>query len=153
MTSMTIWAFPSFCLIPILILVCILGEMVSLLANVSHWVDNVTHLCYREEFNLTHESHWCGPKDECSQKGMILPIFNEVTWPIWLRIVLYFGGLLYSFVAVFIVADIFMCSIDAITSTTKKITVSGPDGQQEVMEVPVWNGTIANIVLMSLGPR
>ena len=121
MTSMTICACPSFSLIQIFILYCIPGVMVSLLANASHWVDNVTHLCYREEFNLTHESHWCGPKDECSQKGMILPIFNEVTWPIWLRIVLYFGGLLYSFVAVFIVADIFMCSIDSITSKTKEI--------------------------------
>ena len=125
----------------------------SLIANASHWVDNVTHLCYREEFNLTHESHWCGPKDECSQKGMILPIFNEVTWPVWLRIVLYFGGLLYSFVAVFIVADIFMCSIDSITSKTKEIIVSGENGEQETIEVPVWNGTVANLVLMSLGPR
>ena len=80
-------------------------------------------------------------------------MFIEVTWPWWLRVGLYFGGLVYSFVAVNIIADIFMCSIDAITSTTKKITVSGPDGQQEVMEVPVWNGTVANIVLMSLGPR
>ena len=85
--------------------------------------------------------------------GLLLPVFDDFIWHPWIRIALYLVGLLYSFVAVFIVADIFMCSIDAITSTTKKITVSGPDGQQEVMEVPVWNGTVANIVLMSLGPR
>ena len=83
---------------------------------------------------------------------------------------------IHSFVAVFIVADIFMCSIDAITSKTKvyivfssysvaslkwkkilfilqEITVSGPDGTQEKIEVPIWNGTAANIILMSLGPR
>ena len=36
------------------------------------------------------------------------------------RISLYLAGLLYSFIGVFIVADIFMCSIDSITSTTKK---------------------------------
>ena len=113
----------------------------------------MTHLCFKEEVNISHETSWCGPKDECLQKGMILPIFNEVTWPIWLRIVLYFIGLLYSFVAVFIVADIFMCSIDSITSKTKEITVSGENGQPEVVDVPVWNGTVANIVLMSLGPR
>ena len=35
----------------------------------------------------------------------------------------------------------------------KEITVSGPDGTQEKIEVPVWNGTAANIILMSLGPR
>lgn len=69
------------------------------------------------------------------------------------RIALYFIGMLYSFIGVFIVADIFMCSIDSISSTTRKVTVSGPNGEQEVIEVPVWNGTIANIVLMSLGPR
>ena len=62
-------------------------------------------------------------------------------------------GLLYSFIGVFIVADIFMCSIDSISSTTRKVTVSGVDGQEEVIDVPIWNGTIANIVLMSLGPR
>ena len=84
---------------------------------------------------------------------MIFPVFIEQTWPQWLKILLYFIALCYSFVAVFIVADIFMCSIDAITSKTKVITVSGPDGTQEKVEVPVWNGTAANIVLMSLGPR
>ena len=82
-----------------------------------------------------------------------MPVFIEVTWPLWIRVGLYFFGLLYSFVAVFIIADIFMCSIDAITSKTKKITVTGPDGKQEETEVPVWNGTVANLVLMSLGPR
>ena len=46
------------------------------------------------------------------------------------RISLYLAGLLYSFIGVFIVADIFMCSIDSITSTTKKVTVSGPNGEQ-----------------------
>ena len=29
----------------------------------------------------------------------------------------------------------------------------GSDGKEESVEVPVWNGTIANLVLMSLGPR
>ena len=87
---------------------------------------------------------------------MVFPIFIEETWPVGLRIALYFLALCYrshhipnycanygdrddcdyqcishglevilidrlhfSFVAVFIVADIFMCSIDAITSKTK----------------------------------
>ena len=124
------------------------------------WVENVSHLCYSQHYgdgyNVTPEDTVtvaCGPKDICSQKGMILPIFIEVTWPWWLRVVLYFTGLLYSFVAVFIIADIFMCSIDAITSKTKTVTVSSPDGKQETVEVPVWNGTVANLVLMSLGPR
>ena len=84
---------------------------------------------------------------------MVFPLFIEETWPHWLKVSLYLVALLYSFIAVFIVADIFMCSIDAITSKTKQITVSAPDGTQEQIEVPVWNGTAANIILMSLGPR
>ena len=44
-----------------------------------------------------------------------------------------------------------MCSIDSITSTTRQVTISGEDGEDEVVDVPIWNGTVANIVLMSLG--
>ena len=44
------------------------------------WSGNVSHLCYTEEVNTSHESVWCRPKDECSQQGMILPLFIEVTW-------------------------------------------------------------------------
>ena len=44
-------------------------------------------------------------------------------------------GLLYSFVAVNIIADIFMCSIDAISSKTKIVKTMGPDGKEESVEV------------------
>ena len=127
--------------------------MEDLSSSIGNWVDNATHLCFIGASELTSESDWCGTKDDCSKKGMILPIFNEVTWPLWLRASLYFIGLLYSFIAVFIVADIFMCSIDSITSKTKEIIISGENGEQEIIEVPFWNGAVANLVLMSLGPR
>ena len=85
------------------------------------------------------------------------------------RIFLYFLGLLYSFLAVFMVADIFMCryctvlyctvlyctvfmvadiflcSIDSITSATKRVLVASKDGATEEVEVPVWDGTLANL--------
>ena len=61
--------------------------------------------------------------------------------------------MVYSFLAVFMVADIFMCSIESITSVKKKVTISTEDGGTEEVEVPIWNGTLANIILMSLGPR
>lgn len=32
-----------------------------------------------------------------------------------------------------------------------KVTISGENGEEEVIDVPIWNGTVANIVLMSLG--
>ena len=51
------------------------------------------------------------------------------------------------------VADIFMCSIESITSATKKVIVATDDGHSKVVEVPIWNGSLSNILLMSLGPR
>lgn len=68
------------------------------------------------------------------------------------RAFLYFFALLYSFLGVSIVADIFMCAIEKITSKTKKIHIaSTQDDVPEVIEVPVWNGTVANLTLMALG--
>ena len=65
------------------------------------WLQNSSHLCFISETQrLT-----CGPKDDCSGKGILLPLFIEVTWPWELRVILYFAGLVYSFVAVNIIAD------------------------------------------------
>merc|ERR1712203_1112214 len=76
-------------------------------------------------------------------------------WPKEARAVLYFIGLCFSFLGVSIVADVFMCAIEKITSKTKQIHVAGQDGDKdvgpEVIEVPVWNGTVANLTLMALG--
>ena len=66
---------------------------------------------------------------------------------------MYCIGLLYSFLAIFMVADIFMCSVDCITSTTRTVTVATNDGGAKKIEVPIWNGALANILLLSLGPR
>ena len=45
-----------------------------------------------------------------------------------------------------------MSAIEKITAKTKEIHLagSGEDGP-EVIEVPVWNGTVANLTLMALG--
>ena len=39
----------------------------------------------------------------------------------------------------------FMCSIDSITSATKRVLVATKDGATEEVEVPVWDGTLANL--------
>ena len=51
-----------------------------------------------------------------------------------------------------IVSDMFMSAIEKITAKTKQIHLasSGEDGG-DVIEVPVWNGTVANLTLMALG--
>ena len=80
---------------------------------------NSSHLSFSSvETKILEEA-----SDACSQKGILLPLFVEVTWSWEVRVVLYFAGLVYSFVAVNIIADIFMCSIEAITSKTKTVKV------------------------------
>jgi len=110
------------------------------------WIGNKTHLCFGSEDPL------CGGIDDCSQKGLLLPLFFEGTWPREARAVLYFVALLYSFLGVSIVADVFMCAIEKITSKTKLIHIAGDSGEgPESIEVSVWNGTVANLTLMALG--
>jgi len=110
------------------------------------WSENETNVCY----HVDGEEKFCGLKDEC--QGMVLPLFLEITWPWQMRAVLYLIGLLYSFFGISIVSDLFMGAIEKITSSTKKITLasSGDEGP-EVIEVPIWNGTVANLTLMALG--
>ncbi|XP_028967562.1 sodium/calcium exchanger 3 [Galendromus occidentalis] len=100
--------------------------------------------------------------------GLLIPFLNEAGWDPTLRAILYLGGLLYCFIGVAIIADVFMCSIEKITSKTRKITLSAqqrivkvyqegsrPDSdsdiEPEVIEVKVWNETVANLTLMALG--
>ena len=106
---------------------------------------NETDTCYMVDGG----DKFCSARCE----AMVLPLFIEVTWPHGLRAALYLIGLLYSFFGISIVSDLFMGAIEKITSSTKKITLaSGGDGEgPEVIEVPVWNGTVANLTLMALG--
>lgn len=57
----------------------------------------------------------------------------------------------YLFLGVAIIADIFMEAIEVITSQTKKIKYEDDEGVHKVLEVSVWNSTIANLTLMALG--
>lgn len=89
----------------------------------------------------------------CSDKGLMLPLVSEFTWNIHARRFIYLLALLWCFMGVSILADIFMCSIEKITSHTRKITIastSGNGGTEEI-EIRVWNDTVANLTLMALG--
>ena len=90
---------------------------------------------------------------KCSSKGILLPLINEYTWPIGVRAGLYFVGLLYSFLGVSVVADVFMCSIEKITSHTRTFLIKNPETEEgfEKLEVKIWNDTVANLTLMALG--
>ena len=107
-------------------------------------------LCFKNESTDIESCHGMNP---CSDDGLLLPIFFEETWSVSFRIIVYLVGLLYSFLGVSIVADIFMCSIEKITSKTKTIYLSSATagGVRQTLEVQVWNSTVANLTLMALG--
>ncbi|XP_060076839.1 sodium/calcium exchanger 3-like [Ylistrum balloti] len=90
---------------------------------------------------------------KCSDKGLILPLTNEYTWAIGFRAFIYVVGLLYSFMGVSIIADIFMQAIDTITSRSTKLKMPDPSNESGYTEVEVktWNGTVSNLTLMALG--
>lgn len=80
--------------------------------------------------------------------GLVLPLFSsEPDWPVALRAILYFIGLIWTFLGVGIVSDTFMMAIEVITAKEKNVTL--PDGA--TISVRVWNGTVANLTLMALG--
>ena len=65
--------------------------------------------------------------------------------------IIYFLWLLYLFLGISIIADIFMESIEVITSKTKTVEYEDQDGNIVQKEIPVWNATVANLTLMALG--
>ncbi|MFH4976602.1 hypothetical protein AB6A40_003311 [Gnathostoma spinigerum] len=76
----------------------------------------------------------------------------------------YLLGLFYCFLGIAIAADVFMCSIENITSATWKVKLSRTkkkrlvaeeialnENLKESAEVRIWNPTVANLTLMALG--
>ena len=63
----------------------------------------------------------------------------------------YFLFLIYLFLGIAIVADIFMGAIEVITSKEVDQVLLTDDGARETIKVKVWNPTIANLTLMALG--
>lgn len=65
------------------------------------------------------------------------------------RSMMYFAGMIYSFLGVSIVADMFMAAIERLTGVQKCTPV--PGSTKRFRTVPVWNETVANLTLMALG--
>lgn len=85
--------------------------------------------------------------DQC-ESWILLPAEN--LWPAALRGFLYIVALVYFFLGVAIASDIFMASIETITSKKKKIMVYDAEKKETVeREVLVWNETVANLTLMA----
>jgi solute carrier family 8 (sodium/calcium exchanger) len=80
--------------------------------------------------------------------GIFLPIGGnwERTWGREVQAFLIFLGLIYCFAGVAFIADVFMASIEKITSQKVRLKEGG-----HFRTYNVWNPTIANLTLMALG--
>jgi Ca2+/Na+ antiporter len=78
--------------------------------------------------------------------GQALPSWHEFE-DVKFKVVLYGIGLCYSFLGVSIVADMFMCSIERITSRKRVIQLANG----RTITSKVWNDSVANLTLMALG--
>ncbi|CAF0956523.1 unnamed protein product [Adineta ricciae] len=102
---------------------------------------------------LANYTTWSCQKFKCSARGLILPFGIEACMSIPLRATLYFIFLLYLFLGIAIIADIFMSAIETITSRRRKIQYPDPLQKDKYLtvEVRLWNDTVANLTLMALG--
>mmetsp|Transcript_10424 Transcript_10424/g.23575 ORF Transcript_10424/g.23575 Transcript_10424/m.23575 type:complete len:866 (-) Transcript_10424:200-2797(-) len=92
------------------------------------------------------------PRKICEKggAGLLLPLLgdSEQDWPDGVRIPLYLLGLLWTFLGVGAVSDVFMGAIETIVAK-KKRKYNKTTGKY--FTYIVWNSTIANLSLMALG--
>eukprot|EP00659_Diplonema_papillatum_P010278 gene10281-15812_t len=75
----------------------------------------------------------------------------ENIWSPALRGVLYGGALIYVFLGIAIISDIFMSAIEKITSAKEVVRLDEATGETVTITVTVWNETVANLTLLALG--
>lgn len=72
-------------------------------------------------------------------------------WGTGTKAILYLLALMWVFLGVAIVADVFMSSIEVITSEEVAVTITDENGNPKEVKVMRWNDTVANLTLMALG--
>ena len=114
-------------------------------ASFSSLTDYLTSLRYHNQIFWNHH-------DNCSFENLLTPIIFSVFSTTWFQAVIYCLILLYLFLGIAIISDIFMCSIEVITSQTRVIRVHSTLGLEvEEKRVKIWNDSVANLTLMALG--
>ena len=88
----------------------------------------------------------------CTHENLILPLFYGLFSYKIIQSIVYLLFLLFLFLGIAIVSDIFMCAIETITSSTKLVTIKSANSNEYIQkEVKVWNDSVANLTLMALG--
>ena len=82
---------------------------------------------------------------KCARSWALVPIMNLINPEV--QAVIYAMGLLYAFLGIAVISDVFMAAIEVITSKEKEVVLAS--GQK--VKVQFWNPTVANLTLMALG--
>lgn len=99
----------------------------------------------------SHSKYFCDGHSKGSET-LFLPIFDESTWPVPLRIFLYLIGILFFFDGISHAVDVFMGAIEKITTHTIKVeNKNGRPDQPKYREVTLWNETVATLTLGAAG--
>ena len=84
------------------------------------------------------------------ESWLLLPAEN--LWHEAIRAILYLVCMGYFFIGIAIASDLFMNSIEAMTSKEREVSKWDPDKNEVVkFRVRIWNETVANLTLMALG--
>jgi len=109
------------------------------------------HLITFEKGNMLLEFNHEEDASMICEGGMFLPFIpGEMMWGKTAHIVIYFFLMIFSFLGIAIIADVFMAAIEVITSKEKTITIT-ENGKEKTITYLVWNATVANLTLMALG--
>lgn len=88
--------------------------------------------------------------DVCFESWMLLP--GEALWHDGVKAVLYILAMGYVFLGIAVSSDIFMNSIEVMTSKKRTIYTWDAEKNEKVEHhVLIWNETVANLTLMALG--
>ncbi|QDZ25346.1 sodium/calcium exchanger protein [Chloropicon primus] len=82
---------------------------------------------------------------KCAKSWALVPIMNLINPEV--QAVIYGLGLLYAFLGIAVISDVFMAAIEVITSKEKEVKLA--NGHK--VKVQFWNPTVANLTLMALG--
>ncbi|KAL8606727.1 hypothetical protein ACOMHN_018761 [Nucella lapillus] len=105
---------------------------------------------YRTNYSNGYVVEFIDSGDERCESWLLIPAEN--LWAEAFRGFLYILALAYFFVGIAIASDVFMCSIEVITSKKRKVIRWDEERQEKVeREVLLWNETVANLTLMALG--
>ncbi|XP_076443822.1 sodium/calcium exchanger 2-like isoform X2 [Babylonia areolata] len=105
---------------------------------------------FRTNYSHGYVVEYLDSGEERCSSWLLIPAEN--LWPEAFRGFLYILALAYFFMGIAIASDVFMCSIEVITSKKRKVVRWDEERQEKVeREVLLWNETVANLTLMALG--